>query len=1110
MKLAESYHRLVVEWSCICIYPSPHTLSDGIVALRIALFGYPVLYDGDREVRLESHKVRALLTYLLHQRGTPVARDYVAYLLWPDTPHEIARKNLRQALYSLRKAFGNLAQFCLDIQRDAVCLHPHPELHVDIWEFEDLSAQTRQHQHRSYGVCPYCYQRFQRMLALYRQDFLAGFHLRQAQPFEEWVAERREYYRQWALKAVRQVVRRAYLSGHYEEAEHWARRWLQWDPWSEEAYAYLIRSLALSGNKHAALQMYRLYVQMMQEEMALEPSEEAQRLAYEVRQNLVTEPESLHILQALPRSTYPLIDRETEKAYLLDLLAQPQTRLLSVLGLGGQGKTRLAEAVAREAVTLFPDGVYWVAFNGAYRESTLLARLHEALDPFLHVARDWDSLYESLRPLRALLVFDDVSEKADTLLEWLHRLLRASRDLVVLATAQHPLQLRMETRFWLRGLRYPEHDVENLTPEEALTYPAVALFVQRAQRASARFALTPETLPAVLDIVRFTQGLPLALELAAAQVAFASCQDVVDTLRRAGLDVTSPHRDQPHQHRSLRVLLEHTWQGLSREFQRSLQKLAMFQGPFDARLAQEVAGVSREQLERLAQYGLLTPLEASSAWPERWEMSPLIRAFVREKTRDDTRSVAEWRQQAHHWLARTLPHLSITQGFHLQRLYPLEEAIPSFIEELLQASSVDQLVNPLVGLITWLRYQGHLAQGLQVLERIEERLEHFPEGQTYYQALGIIRRLQGLLLYYQNQLEESLWTLQEALRLLGRETPNVHYLYTLQVLSSVYEAMGRLDEARYWEKRALELGDTLLAQTQDAQLRRELFIDRANSLNNLASVAFYQGNLEEAEAYYLQARALLTEHEAEFFLVNTLQNLAHVYSLQHRWEEAQQCAEEALRLAQRLGALMAQGYVLTALIHLAVEREDWNTALFLARRAHRLVRRLGVAALQSNVTMYQGVVLAALRRPREAEASFRDAWQLARTSQLPYYQAETALAYARFLMDYNRLSEAERWMREAASLVVTHAFGILQPRALLYASRLWHLQKRQPQALALLLWLKKQTLVRADQVLLERWEKQWYPRPATGSIAREARRMAARMQVHDWIKVVLRSAFIGP
>ncbi len=1074
------------------------------VSLHITLFGYPILRRQGHEVPFESAKVRALLTYLLLQADTPQARDYLAYLLWPDVPNETARKNLRQALYSLRKALGPEAESVLDIQRDTVRLHPLPTLRVDVWEFDRLEQETREHPHRAYGACPYCRHRYEAMLALYRGEFLHGFAVREADPFEDWATEQREHYRQRVLNVVHQAVRFYYLRGDYERAEHWARRWLRWDPWSEAAYAYLIRALALQKRKGAALQVYRAYVRMMQEELGLEPPEDAERLIYDIRHDLLPEPESARQRARLPHSAHPLVGREAERDALLARLARPDTRLITLIGPGGIGKTRLAEELAREAITLFPDGVYWVALGGADDEQELLALLREHLQPGLQSGPTRADLIQALSPKRALLVLDDVPAENEWLVQWVQDVLRAGRELVILATARQPLRLRVEQRVLLRGLAYPTADEEPLSPAEARAFPAVALFVGRAAQVAAGFELTPETLPAVLDIVRFTQGLPLALELAAAQVAQAPCEQVAKTLRQAALDIQAPYRDQPPQHRSLRVLLERTWAGLSEPLRSALVRLAGFSAAFDAEMAAAVAQVPAEQLSALAQYSLLTFHEGWEGTPSQWEMHPLTRAFAREYWDASPDAQVTWQQRARAWLRQALRELRAERGYGLRRLAALRAELHAYMADLVEGGEPDEIQAVIVGLVSWFRYHGRFQEGMAYLQRLLTRLRARPGVPET--LIGRVLRLRGLLAYLISDLTTAQTCFHQALERLQGPDQVGEYARALQGLAGVFQLQGDLEEAERLEREALELfrAQAERYQQADSPLAQEYWVDVANALNNLGATAFHRGDVAAARAYFQEASTYYRQGKIDAFLANTLSNLAFALLSEGRTAEAQEIAEEALRVAQHMGAQRELANILGALGTIAIHREDFTTAHLRLRRALHLTRRANLPELGSSYETNLGIVLRELGRPTEAEHHYREAIRQAQENDLRYSECNARIFYADFLLDQQRLPEAEEQLRRALQVAVEHHFAGLRDKALIFIVRLWHDQQRTTEALALLLWLKEQDLVAADRATLSDLERSLFRKPAR-ALRHAALEMVTRMDRESWIRAVLQA-----
>ncbi len=1066
------------------------------------MFGYPVVRQRQKEVPLESAKVRALLTYLALHPDAPQARDYLAYLLWPDVPNETARKNLRQALYSLRKALGPAAAHVLDIQRDAVRLHPHPSMWVDVWAFERLEREVAAHPHRPYGACPYCQNRYTAMLALYREEFLQGFSTRDADPFEEWATEQREHYRQRVLAVVHQVTRFAYLRGRYPEAERFARLWLRWDPWSEAAYAYLIRALALQGRKGAALRAYQAYRQMMETELGLEPAPEAQRLMYDVQQGLLAEPESARLYRQLPHPLTPLVGREAELETVLYHLARPETRLISLVGLGGVGKSRLAEEVAREAITLFPDGVFWASLSTATAQDAL-TRLVEQLQPLLEASPGPEGLLQALRGRRALVVLDDIPPESEPLLRWLQTLLRQAREVVVLATSRQPLHLRAERRVLLSGLAYPQAEEDPLTPDAALGYPAVRLFVDRMQQLEPGFALSASNLADVLDMVRFTRGLPLALELAAAQAAHASCRVAAQALHQAALSLAAPYRDQPPQHRSLQVLLERSWQELSPELQQALQRLAHFSAPFDAELAQALAEVTPQALGRLTQYGLLQGFQEQPGVPALWEMHPLVRELARTKAAHAATTPEAWQARAWQWLREVLPQVTVSNTQRLHQLNALHEALRAFLRHLQQEGDAATVAAALGGVAAWFRHYGLLPELEQYLRQLEPLVTSWPSGEETDRARIVWHRFLAQVYYLTGQSAAAVEHLQRALALLqARPQWYAQHIPVLQTLAGVVQLQGDLETSRKYEEQALALCREALAQAPQAEQARTLWLDLANSLNNLGGLAFYEGRLDDAVRYYEEAIALYRRYESRVFLVNALMNYAHVLVRLGQLPKAQQVAEEAMRLAQAVGAQRPLANALDTLAMIAIHRNDPHTAVLRLRQAIHLAERANLNNLLIVFKTNLGIALAMLSQASEAETAFLGALTLAREYGVRYSEAETGVLYANFLMDQGRSDEALRTLQRALQVSVEHHFDSMTARILAYGVKWWALQGNRAQALALLRWLQARDLSPEDRGMLADWERLWFRKPSR-SLRAEAEHLTADLDLRGWVQALL-------
>ncbi len=1036
--------------------------------VRVYLFGYPMVQRNGVELPFDSVKVRALLAYLLLHPGEVFAREDIARLLWSEQDALRARQNLRQALYRLRRALGAAEGLGLRLEQDLIQWKPKREvLWVDVWEFLDHVAEVQDHAHRKYGVCPCCHRHYQRMLLLYREEFLHGLVLDDAEEFNAWMAERREYFRQWVLRGVHQVVRYHYLCGDYAQAEGWARRWLRWDPWSEGGYGYLIRALALQERRGEALQVYRDYETMMRQELKAEPSEDAQQLLYDVQYGLLPESAGIVAHVHLPCSLFPLFGREREIRFLLSQLAHPNTRLIALTGPGGIGKTRLAQEVAHQARTLFPDGVYWVRMAGVRTEEDLLQALQTDLSPWFDLGPTLEETIRRLSPKRMLMVLDNIEEGAHGVERWVQNLLHWTTDVVLLVTARQPLGLAAEQVVPLDGLAYPGAEEEPLWPQQAMAYPAVAMFVDRMRRFAPEFVLEETVLPAVLAIVRFTRGMPLALELAAGRAALASCQDVAECLQETLLDVRAIYRDQPQEHTSLRVLLDKIWQALTSEERLWLTSMARFEGPFDEEMAQVIAEVPASMVEDLARRSFLTWLSDTEGGT-RWEMHPIMRTFLRERLMENLPAHMGWEQRARHWILHLLPRLDVNLSRDLLRLTALRSVFQGVLEDILQHRAPDELVPLVSGIAAWYRHHGWLEMGRAYFTRWLQHLASLPQTPSRRRLEGLLYRQRGLFAYLMGLSESALKDLEEALeRLAGFPDLQGEYGRALQALASVYDLLGDLQKAEAIEYEALRLFYEQIARARERGEDGETYwIDIANSMNNLGVLALHQGDLQVAVERYRQAAQVYRQQEAWPFLVNTLGNLGTALFIQGRLDEARMVCEESLHVARRIQAHRSLAVSLVNLGSIILEQGDFGAAHFYFQRALRLTRQAHLPELDVEALIGLGKVLHALGQFEQARQAFSRALEESQRFQLCYQEAQGRIAYAEVLLQQGAWEEAASLLRRTWHLVSEKGFQSLEYPVLLLMAHIWHVRGRNSQAWSLLCWLEGQPLAHKDREVL--------------------------------------------
>lgn len=321
----------------------------------------------------------------------------------------------------------------------------------------------------------------------------------------------------------------------------------------------------------------------------------------------------------LRRQATPFVGRMQELEELARLLEDPTTRMVTILGPGGIGKTRLAIEAARAQLGNYSDGVYFVPLAPLGAVEALIPAIAEHIEvPFRQGERlPQDQLYEHLSAASMLLVLDNFESVMDGA-PLLSELIAHAPGIMLLVTARERLHLRAETVFTLGGLPFPVED----SVGKAAPYDAVTLFLQSARRVHPSLEATPENMAHIARICEMVQGMPLAIELAAGWIDILSLEDLAREVRQ-GLDILETEmRDAPERHRSVRVTFDYSWRRLSEAEQMLFMKLSVFRGGFSTEAAQFIAGADIHQLRNLVNKSLLisSPLG-------RYEIHDLLRQF---------------------------------------------------------------------------------------------------------------------------------------------------------------------------------------------------------------------------------------------------------------------------------------------------------------------------------------------------------------------------------------------------------------------------------------------------------------------------------------------------
>jgi predicted ATPase/DNA-binding SARP family transcriptional activator len=600
--------------------------------LTLTLMGtFHVQHASHTLTEFHSNGVRALLAYLVVEADRPHERTLIGELLWPDEPMAKRLLNLRQALYRLDQAIAPAALPVPFAQttRQTVQMNPAMPLTLDVRQFLTLIAAARTHHHRRLTVCGPCLAALREAVALYRGDFLAGFSA--SAPFDEWHAVWSARLRAQMIWALDTLVLHHEQRGEWEEACARLRHWLEREPWCEEAHRRLMVALASDGQRSAALAQYEICRRILARDLDTTPDPATTSLVARLR---VSNPATWFAPPyVVPAVETPIMGRATALTAIASQLAAPVGRLLTLVGPGGSGKTRLALAAAAAERGTFTDGVFFVSLVPVTDEAGLIAVIAERMGIPVSVGQSptLDMLTTFLESREILLVLDNF-EPLLAHAPLLSTLRNTAPNLRLLVTSRVPLQILAEMVIHVDGLE-PTAGAADYEPGDD---PAVALFMHAARRSAPDFAPNIAEIMAISLLCQALGHLPLAIMLAAGLVAQLSPGTIL-TLVHADLDaLESDLRDLPERHRSIRKLFESSWQLLPEKQQQLLAHCTLFAASFNRAAVVAVTTDGEpvstvlnlligRRLAALADHSLLQRISS-----DRYILHPLVRQFAAE------------------------------------------------------------------------------------------------------------------------------------------------------------------------------------------------------------------------------------------------------------------------------------------------------------------------------------------------------------------------------------------------------------------------------------------------------------------------------------------------
>ncbi len=728
--------------------------------LSISLLGSPQVSLDGVQLKIPASRAMPLIAYLA-MSGKPQSRETLAGMLWPDSSQTHALAALRTTLWRLKNAG---LESWIALERDDIYLDHLKNIDIDVVRFKTLLDKCTTHGHPVSHICLYCTPVLTEAVETYRGEFMAGFNISKALTFDDWRMQQSETLETVYLDALERLVRCHRTFGDFNLAIHYARIWLSIDRLNENAHYQLLQLYSITGQRTAAISLYRHYKDLLYRELGVEPTNEmtalykqiasghstpvsrhkvnspvfliadieksavywtrageakdhilatytnivketAQRFGGHVLQKtednitvlfengqplhcavtihlkvkkalwgevgppsvrmvlyttfmdidtagnfamltkaassllsiswggqilftdqtlkLLDIPSgssikdlgfhylnetdgSIHVYELLhphlpaaehpplqsstqqlfnfPIYDPPFVDREQEMRELTEMALSAEDRIISLVGPGGVGKTRLAVQFASKAAEYFPEGIYFISFASIQNPDFIPILLADALNfSFYGPTSQTDQLGNYLHRMKALLIFDNFEHVKEQGAKLLATLLVRTQNLKIIVTSRERLNMIAESVLEVHGFPVPDaHSTEDLE-----SYTSIKLFIHNAQKTFPRFA-NQSNMEAIVRICKIVDGNPLGILLASSWVRVFSCPEIASEIEKNLDFLTTSAPDIDPRHRSLSAVFDNSWNLLSEEERRILRRLSIFRTAFTTRAAQEI------------------------------------------------------------------------------------------------------------------------------------------------------------------------------------------------------------------------------------------------------------------------------------------------------------------------------------------------------------------------------------------------------------------------------------------------------------------------------------------------------------------------------------------
>lgn len=922
------------------------------------LFGTPTidLGDGTPPIALPFER-RSQLIVLLAAKRAWVGRAELAATLWPEQADKLAFTNLRKTLFRLQGlAWGAVVEAQgQSLRVDAA---------NDVQAF-DLALRE---------------QRIAEALALYRGPLLAGFDDDANEAWAGWLRfERNRLQTAWRTAALGHLGRE---DADAHEGIALSARLLEADPLDEAALRHHLTLLARSGQAARARQAWRAFAERLRDELGLAPGAELRALHDALGTGVAERSAAAAPPDASPAigADGGFIGRTSERQRIATLLEREDLRLLTLAGPGGIGKTRLAQRALQDLAARFADGARFVRLEDVSTPDDAVVRIAREADVALRGrGAALEQLCAALRGRQMLLVLDNFEPLAASAAALLDPLLAACPRLKLLVTSRVRLGLAGEQLMPLEGLPCPERE----DSDHLETFDAARLFIAAARRVEPALLPAAEA-AAIVDICHQLDGLPLALELAAAWTRVLSCEAIAAELRAGTELLRATDASHPARHASMEVVFEQSWKHLAPAERDALASLSLFRGGFSAEAARAVVGAPLPVLSALADKSLLRKDGARLA------LHPLLQQLARARLQGprEAQVCAAHAAYFHRQLAQLRHGTAGGDRAALQAIDDEFENARLAWQYAIEHGQGDALRASALTLFEFTDHRARFEDGLALARQVLDA----PLAARDLGLRALLQAQAGWTLARLGRYDAAEVEARQALDAARDARDTDAQFQALSTLGSCTWTTGRLPEAKRHFTQALRLArsaglahesatvfenlalvekhlgdyEASFAHAQDALAQHRSNGDMAAvalCLSNLGSTAIFMDDLDAAAAYLRESLELTERHGLASTRLYALANLTELAMKRGDAAAARRHAERAVELTDASGMRSLAAWFKAQLARLAAQRQELAPARALLAEAAALAIELNARAIQAAVVLALAELLEAQGDP---------------------------------------------------------------------------------------------------------------------------------------------------